>query len=79
MNPGFPKNLKRYKRGIRFFVASSMVFFLIPAYSNYSNSAIIEIYSSNADAGCGEEFQNKASVFKPGDELILICDTCNNE
>jgi hypothetical protein len=73
------KKSVKQNRGIKFFLSVAMIIFLILAYSQNSNSAIIGIYPSNADLSCNEEFQNEPNVLKPGDELFLICETCNNE
>src|SRR5947207_15188931 len=32
---------------------------------------VVEIFPSNADVSCDEEFQNVANTLKPGDELVL--------
>src|SRR5215510_204057 len=34
-------------------------------------AAVIEIYPSNADTSCNEEFVNAAKILRPGDELAL--------
>ena len=36
-----------------------------------AKGAIIEIFPSNADYSCNEEFENVANTLKPGDELVL--------
>jgi len=37
----------------------------------HASAATIEIFPSNADASCNEEFENRANALKPGDVLIL--------
>src|SRR5438046_10494127 len=32
---------------------------------------VVEIFPSNADVSCDEEFENAANTLKPGDELVL--------
>ena len=36
-----------------------------------ARAATVEIFPSNADASCNEEFENLANGLKPGDVLIL--------
>src|SRR5262249_41292141 len=36
-----------------------------------AGAATIEIFPSNADASCSEEFENRANNLQPGDVLIL--------
>ncbi len=65
------KKSVKQNRGIKFFPSVAMIIFLILAYSQNSNPAIIEIYPLNADSSCNEEFENKANALNPGDELVL--------
>lgn len=71
MCPAFPKNSVKQNQRNRFLIASAIVLFLILAYYSNSNSATIEIYPSNADVSCNEEFENKANALRSGDGLVL--------
>lgn len=44
-----------------------LVFFILPA----TEARVIELFPSNADSSCNEEFENVANTLQPGDELVL--------
>src|SRR5215475_13967997 len=48
-----------------------MTLLFLGKFAVSSQATTIEIYPSNADISCNEEFENKANTLQPGDELVL--------
>src|SRR5687767_2655855 len=42
-----------------------------PGRQQPDNQTVTEIFPSNADSSCDEEFENVANSLQPGDELVL--------
>jgi len=56
---------------IRYGSLLTMMALLWVTFTFGAYAAVIEIYPSNADTSCNEEFVNAAKILRPGDELAL--------
>src|SRR5262249_29480201 len=70
---GLALQLHDLSRMMRAALPSSVVAFLACFLLPFSpaRAATIEIFPSNADASCDEEFENRANSLQPGDVMIL--------
>ena len=62
-----PRRACRALLKVAWFLALSIA----PGLVRVTEAATVEIFPSNADATCNEEFENAANALKPGDVLIL--------